>query len=94
VRNWLRKWLGVTDEDDLSIKDLAYGEVKHWEGDWHVLDRIRRLESANEKLWEEFNHIKAGLKPPFAQRMMQIRESLKLLTSFANELQRDMEEKK
>lgn len=84
MRNWLRwrlrKLLDLDTADEFCGKTAGRHERE-----------LKELTMRMSHLELILRDIEAGLKPPFSQRLAQLREANKLITNFANELQRDIE---
>lgn len=88
LRNRIRKWLGLD-----SDYDILYDQFKRATLDIVILrNQLVALDTTLNAVAERFNDMEAQfMKSPITFRLAQVNSSLKILTSFANELQRDIE---
>lgn len=88
IKQKIREWLEITPKTVIDISPIVTAEHSLLKEQIHQLQEnqadIRQFIAALNKRIDE------GSKSPIDQRMKEFRYSLNLLTSFANELQRDI----
>ena len=86
LRNWLWKWLNL----DIIVERQTMDSEAARDRERKLDARIKGLDVRITLVQEELENIINGLKVPTKQRLTQLKSGIDILSSFANELERDI----